>query len=363
MGPLDWTHRPPGAEGALPPGDDPLTAGRSLSGVYPSEFWVGVKVWKRLLEFAVRRQLSFASTVSLASILAICAVLLARVDVAGAVMPPAAKGAVPSLPSEPPSPPPTVPAPPQVPAPQAPAPPPAPTPPKPPVHAPAGSQVPPVQAPTVAPSGTAPDLPRSGPPVAPGGSAGTPKPDVDLPSTVEAAGATSRSPGGAAELPHRAAAATDPSEQANGSAHARGGAGPGSGQILRDEPGVGWIDSARPAPLRVLLAYVWPAIALEAVDELLAALQVRLGIPIPRLSFNVSSSPLRLEGVAEDGGVAGLSARSAGSNPDATGARGLSIPFGGTISTLVAIVACAALLALVVLALGREFHSMPRWPR
>ncbi len=300
----------------------------------------------------MRCRFSSVGVVLFASILGICALLLANVDVGKAFVPAGAEGAVPALPQATPPPPPVVPSPPQVP-----------TPPQAPVQIPSGPQVPAGQAPTVEPPRTSPHPSRSVHLPAPDGAAETPSSGVDLPSAVETAGATRRFSSDSTGQSHQPVGSTEPTHQAASSPRSSDGGGSGDALIPRARSEAGWIESARPAPLRVFFAYVWPAVALEAAKDLLAALQARLGIPTSRPASNGSAPSSGLNGVIEEGRVAGLSARSASPDPGSGDGRGLSVPFGGAIPTLAAIVACAALMALVAFTLGREFRSMPRWPR
>jgi hypothetical protein len=64
-----------------------------------------------------------------------------------------------------------------------------------------------------------------------------------------------------------------------------------------------------------------------------------------------------LSGVTGSGGAAGLSEHSAISNPSPAGSTGTWAPDGGEISLLVLIISCAALMALLAFAVGREVRS------
>jgi hypothetical protein len=279
--------------------------------------------WAQETAFAAKPSLrwaiSLAGAVLIASILGVpsasAAPLEKAADAVGPVVPPLTAISPPSLPSR---------TPPQLPASAAEAP----------VKAPAAPRVPPVTAPTGEVRATTPNSSASGP-------------GVDPSSIDEIASGAFGSAGTS-------------TEEAQQAASARSGGGRGSGRHGVPPSGIeaGSIESATLAPPRLLLAYVWPAIALGSAGELLGALQARWEAAT---SLPVSDVPRLLPGLTGAAHVAGLSARST-PNPSSADSRDIRIPSGGAISLLVLIVAGAALMALLVFTLRREFRSMHRWP-
>ena len=122
--------------------------------------------------------------------------------------------------------------------------------------------------------------------------------------------------------------------------------------------GAGSLEPAKVAP--ALLAYVWPAIALDPA-ELFRALQGRWDVVT---SLLVTGAPDLLSGLAEVGGVdrAGESSEPpANVDPTPGDSRSFSPASGGEIPILLFIAFCAA-LALLIYTLKREFRSMHRRP-
>lgn len=266
------------------------------------------------------------------------------VDPVGAAAP-EIRAPTPSLPSVTPPPQPAVPTPP----------------PRAPGEVPSTPQVPAIKAPSPKAPGTAPNSSRPVPVPAHSSGSATPRSGsgVDPPSVNDLVSGTKGSSGGPTEAADREA----PSVRSRGSAGSDDGNGSGGHGVLRAGVGAGSVDPAQAAPLRVLFAYVWPAIALGPVGELLGMLPARGEVA---LSLPVSDIPRRLlsglTGVSEEARVAGLSARSVSSDPPPGDSRGLPIPSGSEISFLVAIIACTALMALLAFTIRREFRSMHRWP-
>lgn len=209
-------------------------------------------------------------------------------------------------------------------------------------------QTPPVKAPKTTPISPHP---------VPAPSGGSTKPSghgVDLPPVGEMAG--TRESAGPATSPTAGGRQTV--------ASARAGAGRDSSSHRATPPGIeaGSLESAKVAPLRRLLAYVWPAIPLGPAWRLLATLQAGWEATA---SFAISDVPWLLSGltgVAGAGGVAGISEHSATSNPspgDSTGG-GPWVLDGGEISLLAFLVSCAALIALLLFTVRRELRAMYR---
>ncbi len=313
----------------------------------------------------MRCRISFARAILAVSILGLAAAPLGTaVDVAGAALPPVSVPATPSLPKvpTPPSLPPVVPTPPQAPV-EVPTPPqvPAvkvPTPPQVPAvkgPTPAVPQIPAVKAPTPSVPGTKPG-PSHPVPTLSNSPAGVGAPGVDSSSVGETANLTKGSSGGSAEAAYQTSASP-----------LSGGEGSGSHGTRRTGTDAASIDPVRAAPLRVFFAYVWPAIALGPVGKLVGALQAQWERVTSLSVADVSRLLVGLTGAAGGWNVAGLSERSASSdpspgNPSPGDARTLPVPSGGEISLLVFIIVCAALAALLVFTLRREFRSMHRWP-
>lgn len=168
---------------------------------------------------------------------------------------------------------------------------------------------------------------------------------ADLPEVDEVVGGTKGSAGPSTETAHQAAP----------SAHnLRGSRGV--------PPGVraGSLESAKVAP--ALLAYVWPAFSLGPAGELLRTLQARLEAAISLPAVDVPRLLLGLAGVSGAGPAAEPSKSSTSSNPSPRDSRGIWFPSGGEISLFVFLVACAALMALLIFTLRRELRAMHRWP-
>jgi hypothetical protein len=214
---------------------------------------------------------------------------------------------------------------------------------------PTAPQAPPVELPTVEGSGTTPNSSH----LVPAPSSGATKDSstgVDLPSVHEVTSGTGE--------PAGATTSTSTEGVQQTPASARNGVGNGSGSHgATTRPG---IESAKAAPLRRLLAYVWPAIALGPVGKLLARLQARWEAATSLSVADVARLLSGLTGVAGSGGAAGFSEHSAIPNPSPPDSTGIWVPDNGEISLLVLIVLCAALMALLVFTVGRELRSMYR---
>lgn len=226
-------------------------------------------------------------------------------------------------------------------SPTAPPQPPGSTPPRAPVAVPA-VPVPPVKTPTTT-------TPNSSHPVpAPSSdSAQASSPGVDLPPLSEVTGGTKGAAGISAEGAHQAVPSALGDDRGSGSRGAR------QSGIRADS-----VEPAKAAPLRLLRAYIWPAIALGQVGELLEALQARWEVA-PAVS-DVSRLLSGLAGVTGADLAAGPS-ESTVSNPPPKDSRGISVPSGSQVSLFVLIISCAALMAWLVFTLRREFRSM-HWP-
>ncbi len=184
-------------------------------------------------------------------------------------------------------------------------------------------------------------------------------PGVDLPPVNEIANGTKESAG--------TATGASPAGAQQTAASARNGVGSGSDSHGATHPGLeaGRVESAKAAPWRRLLAYVWPAIALGPAWELLATLQTQWEAATLLAISDISDVPRLLSGLMGDtgaGGVAGVSGHST-SNPSPAKSTDNWIPDGSEISGLVFLVSCAALVALLVFTVRRELRSsMSRWP-
>lgn len=212
--------------------------------------------------------------------------------------------------------------------------------------------------------GTTPS-PSHGSPAPTGDSASGSGPRVGLPTvdglTGDATEGVGSVAGGARRGPHSTPASA-------GSGVDRDSGGRGAARTGRE---AGSLRSARVAPLRRLLAYVWPAIALSPAGKLLASLRARWDAAIsPRASRADASRPLSglsgpnvPVGAAGTGSLTGLSDRSALSNPSSSGSRGIAVTVGPAISLGVLILFFTALLALLGFTIRRELHSSTyRWP-
>jgi hypothetical protein len=313
-------------------------------------------------------------------------------DTVGSVVAPVTETPLPPRPSVPPppvkapvTPPVSTPAPPPVKVPTAPRPPAkapsappvkVPTAPRPPAKAPSA---PPVKVPTAPrPAGTSP-TPRapaqtSPAPKAPsvGGPGAKPRvPGVPAPSSgsTQSAGSGVQPPSAntvneTASVP-KGSVVRDPSTAPTpGTAPAPGAVGGDPGGYGAATPGgeAASLQSATVAPLPRLLAYVWPAIALGPVGELLASLQARFEAAslLPVSVFDVSRVLGGLSAALEEAGVGGaaaLSNQSAVSDPPPADPKGIWVPDGAEISLLVLIASCAALMGLLAYAIRRELHS------
>jgi hypothetical protein len=310
---------------------------------------------RRTKEAPLAPRLSLRWRISLAAVVLIALVFgvpsasaspLGKVaDTVGSVVPSVTETSTPSLPSA---------TPPQIPAPSVPeAPVDVPTVPQ----APAETSPAP-QAPTVkAPATRSPPNPV---PVPSGGSTRPSDSGVDLPAVGEMANG-------------KESAGTATGASAVGAQHpaasARNGVGNGSGSqgaATRPATEADHVESAQVAPLRRLLAYVWPAVALGPAWKLLATLQMRWGVATLLGISDISDLPRLLSGLTRasgTGGVAGVSEHSASSNPSPADSIDTWVLDSSEISILVFLIACAVLVALLIFTARRELSSsMSRWP-
>ncbi len=219
----------------------------------------------------------------------------------------------------------------------------------PPVHieVPTAPQGPVVKTPSANVGGTTPTSPHLVPAPS-GGSSQASTPDIDLPAVNEIEGGGNRSVGIATdEAPRTAASARNE--------------GSGSRGVPPAGIRAGSLESAQVAPQ--LLAYIWPAIALDSGQELLRTLQAGWET-VTSLSLSdvpgVGSGSLAVRGIDR---VGGPFQRSALSNPSPGDSRSIRLPSGAEIPLLVFIISCAALMALLVFTLRREFRATHyRWP-
>jgi hypothetical protein len=309
------------------------------------------------MTFRRAKEVGFASKLSLRCGISLAgAVLIATVfgvpsasatllgEAAGAarsVVPPAAGTSAPLLPSA---------APPQTPVPTAP---------QVPIKVPTAPQAPPVKVPAVKGPETTP-APSHLVPAPSDGSANASSPGVDLSSVDRIASGAKKTAG--------TATSTSMEGVQQAGASARSGAGKGGstspGGPGETRPGIGArsVESAKVAPLRRLLAYVWPAIALGPAGKLLAALQARweaaTSLSVPNATRLLSG----LTGITGVGGAAGLSKRSAISSPSPADSTDISLPGGGGMSLVIFIVSSAALMGWLIFSVRRELGSMYRWP-
>jgi hypothetical protein len=271
------------------------------------------------------------------------------------VVPPVAAPSTPSLPSAPSA------TPPQAPVPSVPkAPVDVPTVPQAPVDTSPAPQVPPVKAPggtRKAPGGTR--TPPLSLPLPSGGSTKPSDPGIDLASVDEKADGITQSAG----TPTGASAAGARQTATS----ARNGVGNDPSRPGATRPGIeaGHVESAKIAPLRRLLAYVWPAIALGSAGELLATLQTRWGVAALLAMSDISAVPRLLSGLTRasgTGGVAGVSEHSGTSNPSPANYIDTWVLDNSGISILVFLISCAALVALLAFTVRRELRSsVTRW--
>lgn len=142
------------------------------------------------------------------------------------------------------------------------------------------------------------------------------------------------------------------------------GVGGDSGTYSAAGPGgeAASLQSATVASLPRLLAYVWPAVALGPVGDLLASLQARFEAAT-LLPVSVSDVSRLLAGLsaavgeAGAGGASELVDHAAVSDPPPADSKGIWVPDGAEISLFVLIASCAALMALLGFAIRRELHS------
>jgi hypothetical protein len=143
--------------------------------------------------------------------------------------------------------------------------------------------------------------------------------------------------------------------------------GPGAASADADagstaaDSGAGSVRSVERAPLGRWLAHVWPAVALGPIGKLLAGLSAGAATQPSGLSLR-----LLLPGLTA--GTAGIAAASpphptAIANPPASDFRGIALPGDAAISTLILIVASAALMALLTYAVKTELGPFSYWPR
>jgi hypothetical protein len=112
------------------------------------------------------------------------------------------------------------------------------------------------------------------------------------------------------------------------------------------------------------LARVWPAVALGPVQGLVALVQGRLGIAIansPVASEILSRLAPRLASVTGEGVADVRPAGPAPSPSPQSGSDGEWIPEEDRLPLLVALAACAGLLALLSAAVRRDLRSMSRY--
>ncbi len=220
-------------------------------------------------------------------------------------------------------------------------------PPKAPVAVPSLPQASPGEAPTVT-------RPKSSDPArsSSSGSGRVSDPGLHLPSPDEVTGGANAVLGSSMEE-------TDPTTP---SARGGGVSGLGSREVQRFGVPAVKIESTRAASLGLLRAYVWPAIALGPVGELVGALladgEYAASLAVPDASGLVGG----LLGVAGTERAGGASNGTALSNLPSRDSRDIPLPSGGQLSLLF-IIACAALMAWLVFALRREARSAHwHWP-
>ena len=223
------------------------------------------------------------------------------------------------------------------------------TPPRSPVKVPAVPPVPSVP-PVKAPSATAPDSSHLAP-ASSGGPTKVSTPGARLPPPGEVTGGASGAGSGSPGEANRVA----PSAQGGGDEAS------GSRGVPRPGAGAGSVESAEPAPLPLLRAYVWPAIALGPAGELVEALLARLEAATSPAVSSLSRLLSGQLGVAGADRAGGPSQSSAVSNPPPKDSRDFPVPSGGQVPLLVFIIGCAALMAWLGFALKREARST-HWP-
>lgn len=198
-----------------------------------------------------------------------------------------------------------------------------------------------------APAATSPDSPAPRPASPGGGPAEVSSPGVDIPSTEVVTGVTNGATGTSTE------AARPASAPAGG-----GGEGAANRGAPRSRSGAGSVEAAKGAPLGLLRAYIWPAVALGPAGELLATLLVGREIAIGPLLSNPSRLLLAAAETAGVDRVSGFAKGTVAPNPGSTDSRGFSIPSDSQFSLLAFIGLCAALVASLVLMVRRELRSM-----
>jgi hypothetical protein len=142
---------------------------------------------------------------------------------------------------------------------------------------------------------------------------------------------------------------------------AGGAASPGHGRARATSPASGArsVESRREAPLRRWMAYVWPAVALGPLGELVTGLQAALGhstlprIPVP--NFLGLMSGLAAGTVTSDRGHS--------SAPDFSpaGSPAISLPGGEDFPLLRLLVSFLAFMGLLLVAVRLELGSPYRW--
>jgi hypothetical protein len=185
--------------------------------------------------------------------------------------------------------------------------------------------------------------------------------------------------GGATAIPHRASVPSkppaneiasgekEPSHSARSASHgetsiaAPSGVGKRPGKRGAAPHGVEGVsvESAKEAPLRGWLAYVWPAVALGSIGKLLVVLQARWETAPALPATDIPRFHLEQAGATEMNGVAGLSEHSTSSNSPPGNSTDSWDP-GSGISIFVLLVACAAPIAVLVFSVRRELRSMHR---
>jgi hypothetical protein len=220
-------------------------------------------------------------------------------------------------------------------------------------------RVPTVSVPT--PTGR-PSSSHSAPPSS-SGSAQVPGPGVGMPSPEAVTGAANGALGTAAPGVRQATApAGGGAEGADKTASAGGGEGADSPGGSRSRIGGGSVGAAHGAPLGLLRAYVWPAVALGPAGELLTRILMAGEIVTgPTLS---RASRLFLGSLRDTGAdlAAGPAESSVALNRPAEGSRSLSLPSDTQMSLLAFIGLCAALAGSLIWTVRRELRSMHRWP-
>jgi hypothetical protein len=222
----------------------------------------------------------------------------------------------------------------------------------------------------------APDAPAAAPQRSdlpgPGAPAGTgtarPSPSLNAPGRTKDQVEATESGAGATEGRPQASATLPPASRPPGSSvQAQAPRPRNRSDAASSGVGVASLDVVSAVPLRRLLAYVWPAVALTPVQGMLDALGAQLDAAgVSRSAWPDDLLRLFSQPAADGAFEADRRAGDAGVTPPDRSRPGdgalIPLPTGAQISLLALVASCLALTVLLAFTVKRELVTMRRWP-